>query len=53
MDIDRDCFQFVVNTASLFRNLPDPGKTPIRAMTLEELMSSSKINMYDVWFIMH
>jgi hypothetical protein len=43
----------MVNTASLFRNLPDPGKTPIKAMTLEELMSSSKINTYNVWCIMY
>jgi hypothetical protein len=39
-DIVDDCYKFVVNTGPLFQNLPDPGKTPIRAMSMDDLKST-------------
>jgi hypothetical protein len=41
-DFDWDRFKFVVNTGPLFRNMPDPGKMPINALSLADLKSASK-----------
>jgi len=41
-DVDTDRFKFVVNTSPLFRNLPNPGKLAVRAMTLDDLKSGSE-----------
>jgi hypothetical protein len=40
-DVAGNYFKFVVNSGPLFRNLPDPAKTPIQAMSLADLKSSS------------
>jgi hypothetical protein len=44
-DIATDTYKFVVNTGPLFRDLPDPGKTPIQAMSMDDLKSSSTCPM--------
>ena len=39
--VGEDRYSLVVNTRPLLRNVPDPGKAPIRAMSLKDLKSSS------------
>jgi hypothetical protein len=39
--VGEDRYTFVVSTLPLLRNVPDPGKAPIRAMSLKDLKSSS------------
>ena len=41
-DVDTDHFKFVINSRPLFRDLPVPGKLPVRAMTMEDLKAISK-----------
>jgi hypothetical protein len=45
-DVDTDRYKFLISTAPLFRDLPIPGKLPVRAMTMDDLKSVSKYQAY-------
>jgi hypothetical protein len=40
-DMDDDCFKFIVSARPLFRNLPQPGRTPIQSLSMDDLKSPS------------
>jgi hypothetical protein len=42
--LTEDRYSLVVSTQPLLRNVPDPGKTPIRGMSLKDLKSSCTSN---------
>ena len=39
--MDDDCFKFVISAKPLFCNLPQPGRTPILALSMDDLKSAS------------
>lgn len=43
-DVDTNKFKFLIHMRSLFRNLPNPGNLSVRAMTLNDLKSSSNFS---------
>jgi hypothetical protein len=42
--VAEDRYALVVSTQPLLRNVPDPGKAPMRAMSLKDLKSSSELH---------
>ena len=39
--MDNDCFKFIVSGKPLFHDLPQPGSTPIQALSMDDLKSPS------------